>query len=224
MTPRQLRRDGHRGRPCRACRRRHALLARGPFPSSRGLGVELHRSNREGVVLDYARDASEAALGGVVEGDGVECRVDGDELILFGEARAAVHVDTVDCALVAVDKQHRVGVLFSHGTDHIAGGRRGDAWGAGNSIALASSPDLQGAERYDSFVSYGVSVTARPGCDLATLGATLQARCVPPIRRPRQFEWRNAVNSPHDQPHRKYPQMVEDREEEALTALTSQKA
>jgi hypothetical protein len=84
------------------------------------LGLELHCSNRKRIALDYASHASATALGRIVEGDGAECRLDGDDLTRFGESLAAVHVDTVDRVIVAVDKQHRVDLLFDHGTDPIA--------------------------------------------------------------------------------------------------------
>jgi len=44
-------------------------------------------------------------------------------------------------------------------------------------------------------------------------------RCVPLSRARGRARLRNAVDSPYDQPHRKDPQVVGDREE-GLTALT----
>lgn len=83
------------------------------------LGLELYRVNRKFLVRGHASHASAATLD-ALEGDEAECRLDGDDLIRCGKLLAAVHMETVDHVLIAVDKQHLVDVLFGHAADHIA--------------------------------------------------------------------------------------------------------
>jgi hypothetical protein len=65
------------------------------------LGLELDCSNRKRVARDYVSHASATTLDGN-RGDGAERRLDGDDLIRCGELCTAVHVETVDHAVIAV--------------------------------------------------------------------------------------------------------------------------
>jgi hypothetical protein len=85
------------------------------------LGLELHCSNRKLVVRDYASHASGMTLDRA--GTEAERRLDGDDLIRLRELCTAVHVETVDHVVIAVDEQYLVGGLFSHGADPTAVGR-----------------------------------------------------------------------------------------------------
>jgi hypothetical protein len=84
------------------------------------LGLELHCSNRKLVVRDYASHASGMTLDRA--GTQAELRLDGDDLIRLRELCTAVHVETVDHVVIAVDEQYLVGGLFSDGADPTAVG------------------------------------------------------------------------------------------------------